>query len=441
MKKHRFIYLFLLVIISALTLVSCNKNSNNDTPKDDEFVDYVSQAKLPTDFTGKTFKHDGIEEVSLSQCVDGDTIHVTDKDKELLKLRFISVDTPESTSAIEPWGKAASNFTKEKVTNCVSLVITSEDGLAGKNDSYGRWLAYVWYKSDSSSEYRLLNLELVQESYSFSKVSTTDAYHDLFVKAADQARKGGLRVWGEIDPNYCYSGPKEVSLSEIKKSLVEKGTDSEYYNQKVVFEANVSRYTQSVGYTYYLTDTDLDTGEIYSIQAYSISTGSGKLRQPNVRVRISGTIVYYETGGIFQLTDIVDKTLSKDNYNLSIVEENSSVTPYEITDLDELDVNNSLLECRLVSIKNLVVQSTYTTTTEDSSNKGAISISCSLNNKSVTVRTVSIVDKSGNYQVDSNNIVLAKNFDNKTIDVVGILEKYNNKYQIKLIQMNDVVIH
>lgn len=438
MKKFKFLSLFLLAFTFIISLASCNKTNDNS---EDKFIDYTAQAKLSTDFTGKTFKADGIEEVKLSQCVDGDTIHVTDKSSELLKLRFISVDTPESTSAIEPWGKAASNFTKDKVTNCVSLVITSEDGLAGKNDSYGRWLAYVWYKSDANSEYRLLNLELVQESYSFSKVSTTDAFHDLFVNAADQARKGGLRIWGETDPDYCYSGPKEVSLMEIKKSLVEKGKESEYFNQKVVFDANVARYTQSVGYTYYLTDTDLDTGEIYSIQAYSISTGSGNLRKPNVRVRISGTIVYYDAAGIFQLTDIVDKTLSKDNYNLKIIEENSTVTPYEITDLSTLNTENSLLEYRLVTIKNLIVKSTYTTTTDESSNKGAITIYCELGGKSVTVRTVPIIDKSGKYLVDQNNVVLESNFKNKTIYVIGIVEKYNNKYQIKLLSMDDVVIH
>ena len=180
MRKAGKLLSLLLTLCLFLVFTGCENTQGNggggDEPK--EFVDYVSQIKLDRSFEGKTMAADGIEEVTLYQAVDGDTIHVYGQNGTILKLRFYGVDTPESTAQVEAWGVAASAFTKNIVKNCTSIVIASNGG-PGEKDSYDRWLAWVWYKPADGSDYKLLNLELVQEGYSVSK-NTTGMYIMMF---------------------------------------------------------------------------------------------------------------------------------------------------------------------------------------------------------------------------------------------------------------------
>ena len=110
--------LVLSALLSVLFVNSCTKSG-------DGHVDYVSSedAKLVLDYEGKDFLNDGIELVDLKTSIDGDTAHfVTKDDNELIKCRFYGVDTPESTGKIQPYGKAASNFTKEKLKKSLKLI-------------------------------------------------------------------------------------------------------------------------------------------------------------------------------------------------------------------------------------------------------------------------------------------------------------------------------
>ena len=434
MRKASKLFSLLLTLCLFLVFTGCENNSGNNGDGPSEIIDYVSQVKLERDFEGKTMAVDGIEEVTLHQAVDGDTIHVYSKNGSILKLRFYGVDTPESTAQVEAWGVAASSFTKNIVKTCKSIVIASNGGPAEK-DSYDRYLSWVWYLPADGSDYKLLNLELVQEGYSMSKNTAGMLYYDIFVAAANQARTQGIKVWGEKDPNYSYSTVLEVSLPEIKRSLNELGNESPYYLKKVVFYATVTRY---FGQTYYLMEEDVEEGISYGIQVFHRDS-TGALDKVGVRVRISGTISYYDAGGVYQLTDVVDRLMTSNVNNLKVIEE-VDVTPAEIQ-VTDLDTNNKTLEYNLVSIKNIVVKRTSTTETEGSSSKGAITIYGEVDGKEVSIRTEVLYDRTGTYEVDSNKIILASNFEGKTLDVTGIIELYKGNYQIMLLSMNDVVIH
>lgn len=430
--------LLLVVCLSLFVLVGCNTTpSGTPTP---EFVDYVSQVKLDKDFAGKDFVTQGIGEVKIYNPVDGDTIHVTDAKGHVLKLRFNGVDTPESTAQVEAWGVAASNFTKNIVRNAKSIVIATDDGLAGSNtmDTYERYLCWVWYKMDDASDYRLLNLELVQEGYSISKNASVVNYKDEFIAAATQARNLGLRVWGQTDPDYCYTEAKELTLKAIVESINEKGTDSEYYLQKVIFTAQVVRISQKT--TYYLNYTDPETGTVYGIQVFHRDSQTGIMENIGVTVRISGTLTYYETGQVFQITDVVDKLATSKVDNIKVIEEAKTPVPTEVDGSDLVSTNKNI-KFNLVTVKGLTVKSVYTTTTDTSSN-GAMTITCEdENGQTVTIRTDVLFDRTGTYEVDKNYKVVASNFEGKTIDVVGVVEMYNGSYQVKMVSMNDVVIH
>jgi len=433
-KKNKLLALLLLVLF-IFFVSSCN---------DSKVVDYVAQTKLEQTFskTSSFTGADGIEEVTLYQAVDGDTIHVTDKAGTILKLRFLGVDTPESTSKVEPWGMAASKFTKNIVKNCKSLVIQSEGG-AATTDNYERYLTWVWYQAEEGEDYRLLNLELVQEGYSFGKTDGLVRYKDVILNAATQARRQGIKVFGETDTTYCYNEAIELSLKELRTSLDKDGNDSEYYNKKVVFEATVVGLDKNG--TYYLNDTDLETGITYGIQAYSNQAGTtGYLNTVGNRVKLSGTVVYYETGGVYQLTSIIDKMISKNVDNIKLISENyeyevDDITPEELNDTTSSTCNVKLFT--KVKLSNVVVTDTHTTNTAGSSSNGAITITGKIDGKEVKIRTLVMYDRTGKYEVDSAKRVTAANFDDQTIDVVGIVEYFNDSYQVKLLSMDDVTFH
>lgn len=437
----KFLSLF-VAVFGLFFLASCDNNSdntNNNGNNQTELVDYVSKVKLEKSFIGKTFIDDGIEEVTLYQSVDGDTIHVYNGTGAILKLRFLGVDTPESTAQVEAWGAAASAYTKNIVKNCKSLVITTDEGPGSMSkDTYDRYLAWVWYKMDDASEYKLLNLELVQIGYSKGKNSGVKNYTQELIDAADQARKQGIKVWGETDPNYCYTEAKEITLKELVSDLNKYASESQYFQKKVVFTAQV---VCIAGATYYLNYTDPETNIVYGIQAFHRSGQTGYMDKLGVTLKLSGTVTYYEAGDVYQITDIIDRLMSSNKNNIQIVEDPVTPVPTEIT-ADKIDKTNQNLKFNYISIKNLKVKSIYTTQTEGSSSKGAMTLTCEVDGNTVSIRTEVLYDKTGKYVVDSlTGIVLAETFENKTIDVVGVLEQYQGNYQIKLVSMDDVVFH
>lgn len=65
------------------------------------------------------------KEVKFLSCVDGDTAKfILDEDE--IKARFLAIDTPETvhpTKKEEPYGKEASNYTCDKLTNAKKLLL------------------------------------------------------------------------------------------------------------------------------------------------------------------------------------------------------------------------------------------------------------------------------------------------------------------------------
>lgn len=100
------------------------------------------------------------EEVEFSKCVDGDTIKVLLNEKERT-VRMLAVDTPESvhpTKGVEYYGKEASDFTCNIVTNAKKIELEYDDN-SDKEDKYDRLLAWVFVDDE------LLQDKLIQGGY------------------------------------------------------------------------------------------------------------------------------------------------------------------------------------------------------------------------------------------------------------------------------------
>ncbi|NEQ28022.1 MAG: thermonuclease family protein, partial [Microcoleus sp. SIO2G3] len=64
-----------------------------------------------------------------------------------------------------------------------------------EKDSFGRWLAYVWYDG------KLLNEQLVKEGYVLSAPrSPNDKYDERIARAQEYARIMGYGIWNPVQP-------------------------------------------------------------------------------------------------------------------------------------------------------------------------------------------------------------------------------------------------
>ena len=419
-----------------------------------KYVDYAGQVKLSSS-SGRVQ-----QAVTVKTFVDGDTTHFNVPDSVVeggvLKARYIAINTPESTGKIEPYGKAASNFTKSKLSSATSIVVESDTNEWNADSTGGRYLVWVWYKSEGSDEYRNLNIEILQEGLAIASNTAQNSYGTQAQAALDQAHVMKKNLYsGEPDPLFYYGTGINVSIRDISLN------PEAYAGVTVIFDANVFKdYNSGV----YVEDYDEDTQQYYGMYLYyGFNAVAGLLEalQPGNRIHIVGTLQKYETAGTWQVSGLQYRIMNKNaddsthilgepgsytaEYREVTVEQikNEKVTlPIFVYD-EELEETNVVdqefsfaqIACYTsISVKNLKVVSTYTTESETSSN-GAVSITCEdANGLRITVRTNPIKDASG-------NLVTEDAYTNKNISVKGVIEYYNGSYQVRVYKFSDITFN
>lgn len=130
------------------------------------------------------------EEVEFSKCTDGDTAHFLIKGKDTT-VRFLAINTPEYTKTKEPYGKEASEYVCDILTNANTIELEYDDG-SDTLDKYGRTLAWV-YADDV-----LLQRELVQRGLAEVKYIYGDyAYTEELKTLEKEAKKEKLNMWSD----------------------------------------------------------------------------------------------------------------------------------------------------------------------------------------------------------------------------------------------------
>ncbi|MGG1660219.1 thermonuclease family protein [Brevibacillus sp. NRS-1366] len=129
----------------------------------------------------------GEMEATVKRVVDGDTFELATGEK----VRMIGMDTPETVKPnhpVDPYGKEASNFTKELLADQkVTLKFDVEP-----YDKYKRLLAYV-YLPDGT----FVNEKLVRDGYArIMTIPPNVAHADLFLAAEREAREQNRGLWG-----------------------------------------------------------------------------------------------------------------------------------------------------------------------------------------------------------------------------------------------------
>ncbi len=132
------------------------------------------------------------EKVKFSKCVDGDTAKfIIDKKEETF--RFLAIDTPESTNKIEPYGKEASKYTCDKLTNAKSIEIEFDPN-SNELDKYGRYLVWVYVDN------QLLQDDIIRNGYAEVAYLYGDyLYTEKLQKSEKLAKEEKLNIWSDYE--------------------------------------------------------------------------------------------------------------------------------------------------------------------------------------------------------------------------------------------------
>lgn len=445
-RKHiRLAAVICMVCLLAACAFGCSPSEENppsSSESETEFIDYVSQLKL--DMSSETAK----QEVTVSLHVDGDTVHFNVPTSlvgtEVLKARFLAVDTPESTGKIEEYGKAASNFTKEKLASATSIIIESDDANWNADSTGGRYLVWVWYRSSESEDYRNLNLEILQNGLAAAMNTASNRYGEICMAALQQAKDFKLNKYsGEADPNFFYGDAIELTLKELRSNI------AEYNGSTVAFEGVVTvNYSNGLYVEEYDAETDMYNG-IYVYYGYSLNGDGLTILQVGNRVRIVGSVSLYEASGSYQVSGLKYSSMRPDDpANIQLISSGHEAAYQEVSpdtfangtvsvssgdgEVQELPYAEMALGSS-ISMQNLTVKSIYTTTNEESSSKGAMTLTCEADGITVTVRTNVLHDANG-------NLITADAYQGKVISVKGIVDYYSGSYQIKVFNASDITI-
>ena len=344
----------------------------------DKTVDFVEKFKLNID--ARTlynlrnnpklfdFRRDGIEMMNISgflNVVDGDTTHFETKNfGYTVKVRYLGIDTPESTSEIEEWGKSASLYSKGIFSSASHVILQSQGWARGDADKAAtadgnqRSLAYVWYTTKSNptvNDFRCVNLEMVYQGFSQgigAKEDMGERYYYMFDKAAKSAEANKRHQFsGAVDPNYDYTvdkggEPCDIELKELysKRELTYSadgknitGDNNPYLHaepeQKLY---RVKGYvTRVIGYAFYIQDKpsyerDPETGELPEAYGLYVFTYSAHPIRPGDYVSIVGALSLYS--GTYQIQGVSWKDFGANpRRDMEIISSGHKIAPIEMT--------------------------------------------------------------------------------------------------------------
>lgn len=483
MKKIKTLLLTILAVVVFALCVACGGGDNSgnggnggngggggNEPPVIETVDYASQLKL--DLTSSSKK----QEVTVRLYVDGDTTHfnpvfsstlATNPVSEFestdgyIKARYIAINTPESTGKIEQWGSAASKFTRGRLEKATSIIVESDDD-QWNLDANGRHVLWVWYKPQGETEYKNLNIEILQEGLALGSSVSANRYGETAMSAMSQAQDLKLYLYsGQKDPDF----PGEavpVTMKELRCNI------ADYVNKRVKVDGLV---TSEFNNCVYVEDEDAESGVHYGIQVfYAYDTSVLRILKTGNRVSVVGVVAYYEAGATYQISDIKYNRFKPDDPdNTQLISENNDVTFTEVsakdivegkqtvswleeTEDEDGNVTTKVVEKEFdygfvvwhtsVAVNNLEVIDTYTTKTGTS--KGAISLTCKAEDGTIiTVRTTVLTDENG-------EDIKEERYAGKTINVKGIVDYYEyednrtgqtvRQYQVKVYHVNLIEI-
>jgi len=402
-----------------------------------------------TDFAGQLRLNMASEsiktEATIKTFVDGDTTHfhvpADVSESGVLRARYLAVNTPEITGKVEEYGKKAASFTKEKLLHAESIILESDNGAWNLDSTGSRHLVWVWYKTAGESEYRCLNLELLQNGLAIANSTANNRYGSTCMAALNQAKAEKLHLYsGQKDPDFYYGEAVELTLRELRTNV------EAYSGMKVAFNGIV---TMNRDQSVYVETLDPETGLYFGMPVYygyGMSGAGLDILSVGNEVRIVGTLQYYEAGGTWQVSGLAYRMMKPDDPgNIQKISDGHSAA-YAPVDAQTFNaqVNVEIAEetkafpwAQLalgtsVSMEELTVMEAVTTLAEDSTSYGAITMTCSSGGGTITIRTEPFYENGA--------LITQDRYVGKTIAVKGVVDYYDGAYQIRVLSPDNLII-
>lgn len=202
---------------------STSSNSQVSVESNSSYQDSSSSKEVPK----------GSVKATVERVVDGDTMKLKlDKTKEVVTLRLLLVDTPESVKKgvdPQPYSIEASNFAKNTLVAGDTVYIEYDEG--DKTDKYDRHLGYLWYYSNDNSNWQMFNETLISQGYArVGYIYSQKRHLDEFYKAQDYAKSNKLNIWS------------------VDGYVTDRGYDVDAYNSNKNTSSNSSSSSSNIVY-------------------------------------------------------------------------------------------------------------------------------------------------------------------------------------------------
>jgi micrococcal nuclease len=136
------------------------------------------------------------ETMTLVRCIDGDTARFNINGKEET-VRFLAIDTPESTNKIEPYGKEASTYTCNQLKS--GNITIEYDPNSDQRDKYDRVLGWIFVDNN------LLQEKIIENGYGEVAYLYGDyKYTSILQEAEMKAKSSKVGMWSEEDNTLYY---------------------------------------------------------------------------------------------------------------------------------------------------------------------------------------------------------------------------------------------
>ena len=234
-NKLKSIFLSSALAISIF-FTGCSNGDQNTITNQTQIKDSTSSNSQVTVESNSSYQSaskevpKGSVKATIERVVDGDTMKLKlDKTKEVVTLRLLLVDTPESVKKgvdPQPYSIEASNFAKNTLKAGDTVYIEYDEG--DKTDKYDRHL--VWIYVDDI----LLQKDLIEKGYAKVAYLYGDyLYTDELKEVEEVAKKSGVGIWSDstnqekTEENEEYNIIEKIidQICEILEKLIEILTD------------------------------------------------------------------------------------------------------------------------------------------------------------------------------------------------------------------------
>jgi micrococcal nuclease len=133
------------------------------------------------------------EYLAVTKVIDGDTFWANNDTKDVVKVRLIGVDAPESNNVFKKkigyYGKEAKAYLTKMLSGKNVKLVCDVDSL----DQYGRTLAYVYLEDGT-----FVNADLMRNGYAMlMTIPPNVKFADEFLKLQKEARENNRGLWKE----------------------------------------------------------------------------------------------------------------------------------------------------------------------------------------------------------------------------------------------------